>query len=359
MQSKLYAYLIRTFLGSFFPLFFTLFTISSVVAIIKLADITSIIRLGSTDFFKLYLYGVPQLFFYSIPISFFLAASISLSKLSFDSEITAMIALGATKKNIIKPFFILSATFSAILLYLGILLIPASNTTAKLFIEEKKASSKLNLEPNSVGQKFGDWYVFALGENKHIGFTDVVLFSRNFHSDFAETQNSKKNENSSDKIIYSKSAQIIVDSDQPVLQLKNGSALVYDQNLTSLMVRKLKFDLLSLREEIVESNLGIVTFVDYWLQAGSDKKRAKDLTDTILTSFSPIINLLLAFAFGVTMSRRDKNKAVIYSVVAISAYYIMILMITPKITFYAIPLITAVWTFVVYNIYRRSVFAKY
>jgi lipopolysaccharide export system permease protein len=344
------------FLSSFYPLFFTLFTISSIVAIIRLADITAVVKLGTSDFFRLYVYGVPQLFFYSLPASFFVAASLALSKLSFDSEITAMTALGATKKQIIKPFWNLALLFSAILFVLGVIVVPISNSKAKIFIEEKKATSKLNLSPNSVGQKFGDWFVFALGENSKGGFTDIVLFSKNFKSHLLDVGDNKK---ASDKVIYSKSADIKIEEGLPVLELGAGEALIYDENLSDTNVKKLKFSGLSLREDGIGTNMENGLFVEYWLQAGTDKKRAKDLVDTLLSSISPILNIFLAFSFGVTMSRKDKNRAVIYSIIAIAIYYMLILTISPRLTFFTIPLMIFIWTLATQKIYKRSVFYRY
>jgi len=354
MQSKLDTYLSKTFAGSFFPLFFTLFIISSVVAIIKLADITAVVRLSSNDFLKLYLYGVPQLFFYSVPISFFLAGSISLAKLSFDSEITATIALGATKEMIIKPFAILAIFFTSLLLFLGLVAIPMANATAKSFIDEKKVTSKLNLEPNSVGQKFGDWFVFALGEDKNGSFTDMVLFSRKFQSSLADP-----NKQTGDKLIYSKIATVQTEDGLPVLKLKNGSALMYDENLSQTSIKKLQFKELSLREEMEAIRGENGYFIEYWKVGLKDSKRAKDFADTVLAAMSPILNILLSFAFGVSMTRRDKNRAVLYSVAAISLYYLLILTISPQITFYAIPVITFIWTIFVVTVYKKSVFSKY
>lgn len=356
MISKLNWYLSRTFFHSFFTLFFTLFTISSVVAIIRLADITAVVKLGTSDFFRLYLLGVPQLFFYSLPMSFFIAASLAISKLSVDNEITAMTALGATKAQLLSPMRNLALVFTFLLLFLGLFVVPLSNIKAKSFVDEKKATSRLNLEPNSVGQKFGDWYVFALGENGRGGFSDVVLYSKNFKSQLLDDEMAK---NSSDKIIYSKSADIRIDDGLPTLFLGAGQALIYDENLSNASVKKLEFGSLLLREEApaLASQRGY--FLEYWLTSLKDDKRAKDLTNTILVSLSPLLNILLSFAFGVSMSRRDKNRAIIYSVVAISIYYILILSISPKITFFAIPLIVIVWFAVVRVLYQKSVFYRY
>ena len=271
-----------------------------------------------------------------------------------------MMSLGATKKLLMRPFIALAFVFSLFLLFLGIAMIPMSNSTAKAFVDEKKATSKLNLEPNSVGQKFGEWFVFALGEDKKLGFTDVVLFSREFKSLLGDSDESNnKGKNSGSKIIYSKTAQVQIDNGLPVLVLKNGSALLYDENLTQTQIKKLQFESLSLREEIKDVKGDSLFFVDYWLVGKSDKKRAKDFTDTILTGLSPLLNIALAFVFGIGISRRDKNKTMLYSVLSITAYYLLILIISPKITIYAIPVILAAWSFFVYFLYRRSVFAKY
>ena len=356
MPYRLSIYISKSFAGTFFPLFFILFTISSVVAIIRLADITAIVKLSSVDFLTLYIYGVPQLFFYSMPISFFIAASLALSKLSFDSEITAMVALGATKRTIMAPLVLIAATLSLILLYLGLVGVPMSNAQAKNFVEEKKATSKLNLEANSVGQKFGDWLIFALSENKNGSFGDVVLFSKSFKSQMIDQGQGKSSEN---KIIYSKMASVVSDNGLPVLELKHGSAILYDDNTTIQAVKKLVFDRLSLREELKDINVENGHFLEYWLVSLNDTKRAKDFADTVLVSLAPILTVFLSFALGVGSYRKEKNRSVAYSVIAISAYYLLILVISPKITFLAIPVIILLWSALTYMLYKRSLFSRY
>ncbi len=358
MPFRLALYLTKSFAGTFFPLFFILFTISSVVAIIRLADITAIVKLSTTDFMTLYTYGVPQLFFYSMPISFFIAASLALSKLSFDSEITAMVAIGATKRAIMAPFVFIALLFSIVLLYLGLVGVPMSNAQAKNFVELKKATSKLNLEANSVGQKFGDWLIFALSEDKNGSFGDVVLFSKSFKSQMMEQDNAKSTEN---KVIYSRTASVVSDNGLPVLELKNGSAVLYDDNSSAAaqVVKKIVFKELYLREEIKDINIESGHFLEYWLFSLKDKKRAKDFSDTILVSLAPILTVTLSFALGVGSYRKEKNRSVAYSIMAISVYYLLILIISPKITFYAIPLIVLLWLVLTYMLYKRSLFSRY
>jgi len=350
---RLESYLASSFLGAFFPIFLTLFTISSIVSIIRLADITAIVRLGALDFFKLYVFAMPQLFFYSLPISFFVALSITVSKLSFDGELTAIMALGSNKKSVVKPFMYIASFFSMLLLFLGLFATIECVNEAKRFIEAKKASSKLNLQANSVGQKFGDWYVFALKEDAGGDYSDIVLYSKEFKSQFFDSSAP-----SGDKIIFAKDAKVMDEGGVAALSLENGSAVMAEENATLGKVKKIEFEKMILRDERPPSQTEEGNILQYWLKALDDKKRAKDFADVVLTSLTPLLNLLLAFAFGAVKTRGSKNTAVAYTIGSTALFYLLILSISPIITFYAIPFVVTLWASFVFVIYRNSAFAR-
>lgn len=74
MHKRIESYILRSFLSLFWSLFFTLFAVSSLILIIRLADLTGIVNIDLLDFLTLYIFGVPQLIFYTLPASFFLSA---------------------------------------------------------------------------------------------------------------------------------------------------------------------------------------------------------------------------------------------------------------------------------------------
>jgi len=71
----------------FLSIFLPLFSIASLVFLIKLATYTAIIQLSLWEMAKLFFFIVPELLFYTLPLSFFIAATLTLFKLSNDNEI--------------------------------------------------------------------------------------------------------------------------------------------------------------------------------------------------------------------------------------------------------------------------------
>ncbi|MCK4974507.1 MAG: LptF/LptG family permease, partial [Sulfurimonas sp.] len=76
----------------FISIFLPLFSIASVVFLIKLATYTAVIQLSLWEMAKLFFFIVPELLFYTLPISFFVAATLTLFKLSNDNEIVVLFA---------------------------------------------------------------------------------------------------------------------------------------------------------------------------------------------------------------------------------------------------------------------------
>jgi len=93
-MGKLKSYILSNFSLLFFSIFMPLFSIASVVFIIKVATMTAVIQLSIIEMLKLYVFILPDLLFYTLPITFFVAATMSLHKLSSDNEMTVVFALG-------------------------------------------------------------------------------------------------------------------------------------------------------------------------------------------------------------------------------------------------------------------------
>ena len=88
---KLKHYLHSQLAITFFPIFFGLFFITSVIFLVKIAALTSIITINFAELFSLFAYVMPQIIFYTMPISFFLSLvitnSLKLSDISSNSQL--------------------------------------------------------------------------------------------------------------------------------------------------------------------------------------------------------------------------------------------------------------------------------
>jgi hypothetical protein len=79
-------YIIDNFTVSFLSIFLPLFSIASVIFLIKLATYTAIIHLSIWEMIKLYIFVLPEILFFTLPLTFFIAATLTLFKLSNDNE---------------------------------------------------------------------------------------------------------------------------------------------------------------------------------------------------------------------------------------------------------------------------------
>ncbi len=351
-MKRVESYIVDNFLSFFWSFFLTLFSLSSLVLIIRLADLTGVANIDLADFATLYLFGVPQLLFYTLPIAFFLSMGLSLSKLSFDRELVALFALGLDAKRLLAPIVKIAVMFSAALLVVGYFLNPYSTAVAKNFIENKKGASTLNVKASEAGQKFGDWLVFVSGEEGG-GFSDTVLFSTSSKTSLIEEAKSDRN---STTMILAKNAKIFNENGIPSLLLQNGKGYkIEDLNSSKLLY----FKEMKIMAEPKNGEFEAADFVAYWMQAANDKKRAKDFSDVFLTSMFPILSLFFIPAIGIVNPRYQKNRAPIYFIGAIALFYTLMLSINPSLTYYGIIVIAPAWFFAGLMLYKKSGAARF
>lgn len=112
-MDRLQHYILNNLSLLFLSIFLPLFSIASVIFLIKLATYTAVIQLTIWEMTKLYFFILPEVLFYTLPVTFFIAATLALFKLSNDNEIVVLFALGIHPKFIIrtllKPALILSS----------------------------------------------------------------------------------------------------------------------------------------------------------------------------------------------------------------------------------------------------------
>jgi lipopolysaccharide export system permease protein len=345
------SYILGSFLPFFWSFFLTLFSISSLILIIRLADLTAVANIDLADFAALYIFGVPQLLFYTLPIAFFLAAGLSLAKLSFDRELVALFALGADLKAVLKPMAKVAAMFSVALLTIGYFINPYSTAVAKNFIESKKSTSKLNIKPSEAGQKFGDWLVFISGEGKN-GFADTVLFSLSSKSSLIGSGG----DDNATTFISAKNANIFSDNGAPSLLLQNGKGYRLEDKNSS---KVLYFKEMKMRTEPKAGDFEAANFIAYWAEGLQDKKRAKDFSDVFLTSLFPLISIFFIPAFGIINPRYQKNRAPFLFISTIAAFYTIMLSVNPILTYFGMLVITPLWFIVGFALYKKSGAARF
>ena len=292
-------YLFLTLGETFFPIFFTLYAITSVVFLVKIASLTSVITMSILDLIYLYMLNTPLILLYTLPITFFMATILNISKLSAEYELIVITSFGLSPLKILKFLAPTSFLLSIALLLLGLVTIPQIKYLEQVFINTKKQNAQFNIKPSEYGQKFGPWYIYV--EKKIDGiYQNITLL---------EPTNSK------DTFIQSKKATIKNNTDFLELKLFDGSASIVDNT-----VKYINFDKMIMNNYLPQTKKisSINDLIEYW----SNKKKLRMFMENIFLAILPFISLFFYITFGYFNPRYQKNNSTIYGVV-LSVVYVV------------------------------------
>ncbi len=296
-------YLLKHFSALFSSLFFTLFFITSVVFFIKIASITSVIKISFYELGLLYVYLLPNILIYTLPITFFIALSISLFNLSKENETIVLFTLGYTPKKITRLFVIVASILSTLLIINILVLIPIAKQLNANFLDYKRAEAKFNIKATEFGQKFSDWLVYIDKNDKKDKYSGVVMYQ-------------EKTSERTEKIISAQNANINNKDGILKLKLDNGKAFeISKEKIEQINFKKLY--LMSVQKNSVSS---VQDIVSYWEQALKNKKRAYDLAFFLLIALFPIATVLFAVSIGIVTYRYEKGGIYLPLIAVIFGY---------------------------------------
>ncbi|MDQ7062239.1 MAG: LptF/LptG family permease [Sulfurimonas sp.] len=294
-MNRLRNHIIKNLSGLFLSIFISLFTIASVVFLIKLATYTAIIQLTTWEMIKLYLFIVSELLFYTLPISFFIASALTIFRLSNDNETVVIFALGIHPSFLIKTLLKPALLLGLILLLNFLVIIPHTTVLYKNFIHYKKSEAKFNLSASEFGHKFGNWLLYLGTENNDGTYSEVFLFDKN-----------KEKET----LISADKAYIINESVVVQLKLLDGEAYIYSKN----NFKQIDFETMLLNNTSNAEHIMQQNALKYW---GRDKKKRSNkktsmlITNTLLSIF-PIISLFLVLSMSIVHARHQKSRIYLY-----------------------------------------------
>jgi lipopolysaccharide export system permease protein len=339
-MKRLRNYIIDNLSLIFMSIFVSLFTIASMIFLIKIATYTAVIQLSVWEMTKLYLFNVPELLFYTLPITFFVAAALALFRLSNENEMIVIFSLG------IKPSFVLKTLFKpalllSILLFINFfLLFPHSKVLAGNFISYKKSEAQFNLSASEFGNSFGDWLLY-LGEKKEDGtFSKVFLF------------NKKKEE---EILIAARNAKLVNDSGVLRLKLYKGQGYSYSKEKFT----QINFDTMIINDTMKTELTTYRAPLEYW--RSKERRKAKDrmlITDTLLSLF-PILSLFFVASIGIVHARHQKSQVYLFLFLGVIFYYGMSFGLQKSLGFYTIPTVAILWTLSTYLFYRKRIATKF
>jgi len=294
-------YLISTYSQIFFPIFITLFTVTSIIFLVKIASLTSVIQINFLELLELYSYSIPTILFYTLPITIFISLCLSLSKLSSEYELIVITSFGLNPIKILKLIFPTLVLSSILTLIISLALIPKADYMKKSFLKDKKTEASFNIKASEYGQEFGEWLIYV-NEEKNGLYKDIVLFQQ------------KKDE---DTFIIAKYARMDNLKTSLTLSLQDGKVLKMKNGINQINFKKMVIN-----NEIQQTS-NINTFNDivlYWQDRSTNKKRNEMFLFYILLSLFPLLSLFFILTIGYFNPRYDSNKSVVYSLILIIIY---------------------------------------
>ncbi|OHD98950.1 MAG: permease [Sulfurimonas sp. RIFCSPLOWO2_12_FULL_36_74] len=324
----------------FLSIFLPLFSIASIVFLIKLATYTAIIQLSIWEMAKLFFFMLPELLFYTLPLSFFVAITLALFKLSNDNEIVVIFSLGIRPKFILKTLFIPSLFLSLILLFDFFVLFPHAKILSNNFLSYKRSEAKFNLSASEFGHKFGEWLLYIGADNQNETYSDVILF------------NKKQNE---EVLIGAKKAEIINDSGILRLKLTSGEGYSYSKDKFT----QIDFETMFINDTMKTDLDRYETPMEYWLPKIPSPKKKKMLIANILFSLFPVLSLFLAASIGIVHTRHQKGKIFLFLFLGITVYYTLAIALQLVISSYALPVLVFGWLIATYILYKKIIVAKF
>ena len=301
-MSKITSYLSANFSKSFFTIITPFFIIVSLVYFVRISIMTSKIQMSFLELVTLYLYFTPSILFYTIPFSFVASLAITLTRQSQDNELPALYSLGIRSSNIMRYFLVLSVLFSSLLFALSFFAIPASKQEYKTFLAEKRAEAKLNINSGSLGQRFGDYYIFVEDKN-NTKLNEVVIYS-------------KKGEGE-EQIFAAKSGEVKQDQKPYSLVLNNGYGYTYNKD----KLMQVNYKSLSVFDNTKIGNYTLDSIIEYWKKAQKFKGILEDAIFFLFVSLIPFSSLYLIAAFTMIHSRYEANISFLVIFVITLFYY--------------------------------------
>jgi len=333
-------YLLQNYSETFFPIFFTLYTITSIVFLVKIASLTSIIQINFLELLELYAYTVPKILFYTLPISVFISLVLTLSKLSSEYELIVITSFGLNPIKILKLIFPTILLSTLLLLLLSLVLMPKVEYMNNTFLQNKKTEAQFNIKASEYGQAFGKWLIYVSEENKG-KYKDIVLFQQ---------------EHEKDTFIISEKAKMSNDGSTLSLNLDTGKALSISENINQINFNKMIIN------NKLKSSKNINTIDDlitYWKDISTKKSKESDFSFAILSSIFPLLSILFIIYLGYYNPRYEKNYSTILSIILSTIFLILAHRLSKELGIITLAIIPSLWIVISLVIYKFKVKPHY
>ena len=333
-------YLLLNYSETFFPIFLTLYTITSIIFLVKIASLTSIIQINFLELLELYSYSVPKILFYTLPICVFVSLVLTLSKLSSEYELIVITSFGLNPIKILKLIFPTILLSAILLLLLSLVLMPKADYMKETFLQNKKSEAQFNIKASEYGQAFGKWLIYVNEEDKG-NYKDIVLFQQ---------------ENNTDTFIISKYATMNNDGSSLSLNLDIGKALSFTEK-----INQVDFKTMIINNEL-KSSTNINTLDDlilYWKDMLVSKSKEAEFSFAILASIFPLLSVLLIIYIGYYNPRYQKNRSTLLAIALTTVFLIISHRASKEFGLVTLAFIPTLWVMISVYIYNYKVKPHY
>jgi len=336
MDRLLKKYLLKTYSHTFFPIFFTLFIITSIIYLVRISTLTSIMQINFIELLQLYSYVIPTIIFYTLPISTFISLALSLSRLSSEYELIVITSFGLNPLKLIRLFLPVILLTTIFLLLNSLVLIPKSDSRYDAFKEKKRVEAQFNIRASEYGQQFASWLLYV-DKEKDGKFNDIVLF---------------KQENGEDTFIISKHATLKNNNLSLSLNLRDGKALRIEDNINQIdFKRMILYSQLQGTKNI--SNLD--DLLAYWSEGYTKESIKYKFVFSVLTSIFPLISMLFFISLGYYNPRYNKNRASAYAIVCTIIFIVFSQKFAKEFGLLALVIIPSIWIGLSIVYYRMKI----
>ena len=158
----LYSYLATEMLAPFFASFLIMNCVFFLVKLIPFLNFVLDLKIGFTEFVRLFSYLFPNMFLYSIPMAAMMGITIGFSRLANDSEILAFKAGGISIYQILPPVIVVASLIALLTSYFSIVLIPVSEVAMKqLTYQLLKEKIDKGIQEHQFTEALGDLVVYV------------------------------------------------------------------------------------------------------------------------------------------------------------------------------------------------------
>lgn len=327
-----------SFAQNFFPFFFVLFFIASVVLLIDIASRTYVVKMSFVDLGILFLYLVPNSLFFIIPITFFAALVLGISRLAYEYELMVCFSLGAKPMDIVRFFLPITILVVCVLLAFSLIMLPLANSASKNFVAKKRADIDINIKPGEFGQKLGDWLVYVDSAHNR-EYKNLILFSENGLE--------------GDTFIYASSGKTGNNQGLFELNLDGGSAYFASPE----ELKRVDYGQMSVRQNVGEPQMNGYDLYEYWKDAFNSDTRQKPrkLAQSVLVSLFPLVSIFLVPLFGIANPRFRSNMSYFYVIGVVALYFVLMNLASEHFPLTGIVVIPLVWFSVSVWLYKKFI----